>query len=414
MATTSPDRILSLDIIRGIAVMAIFSVNIVGMAMIESAYFYPPDYGFSSLGDKVMFTLNSIFVDGRFRGLFSILFGASMTLVIERGIAAGKADWKVHYPRMIVLLLFGVLHYYLLFWGDILVNYALVGSIAFIFWRLRARWLVLAAVVALGLFYVPGLIETQQQLAKVEASRAPGASAELKAEVAEMMAEPPDFAEQIAKDKAAHASIPAHVRAKSTGNAAWRPWNSLPGYGLETLGLMLIGMAGYKSGFLTGAWPRKRYVTVAVGCLGVDLLLHTVAAWLAWRADFAPEVYFPWTRSYTGPLHAIGALGYAALIILVIDQRSAIGQRLAAVGRAAFTNYLGASVIGVLLFFGTFGGLYGELSRGQVWLFVPVVWAVMLLWSKWWLDRYRYGPFEWAWRCLARWKWEPMRTGATA
>ena len=93
MATASADRILSLDIIRGIAVMGIFSVNVVGMAMIESAYFYPPDYGFSSLGDEVMWTLNSIFVDGRFRSLFSILFGASMTLVIERAVAAGRAGW---------------------------------------------------------------------------------------------------------------------------------------------------------------------------------------------------------------------------------------------------------------------------------------------------------------------------------
>jgi uncharacterized protein len=414
MATTSPDRILSLDIIRGIAVMAIFSVNIVGMAMIESAYFYPPDYGFSSVGDKVMFTLNSIFVDGRFRGLFSILFGASMTLVIERAVAAGKAGWKVHYARMIVLLLFGVVHYYLLFWGDILVNYALVGMIAFVFWRLTPRLLLMVAVVALGVFYVPQIVGTVEMVAKVEASRQPGASPELKAEVEEMIAIPPDFDEQIAKDKAAHASILAHFRAKTSGDAAWRPWMSVPGYGLETLGLMLIGMAGYKSGFLTGAWSRKRYRLVAATFLGLDLLVHTLGAWLALRADFAPEVYWPWTRSYVNPLHPIGALGYAALIILVIDQRSAIGQRLAAVGRAAFTNYLGASVVGTLLFSGMFLGLYGELSRGQVWLFVPLVWAIMLLWSKWWLDRYRYGPFEWAWRCLARWKWEPMRKGAAA
>jgi uncharacterized protein len=302
----------------------------------------------------------------------------------------------------------------LLFWGDILVNYALVGMIAFVFWRLTPRLLLMVAVVALGVFYVPQLVETVEMVAKVDASRAPGASAELKAEVAEMLEVPSDFAEQVAKDKAAHASIPAHLRAKTTGDAKWRPWMSVPGYGLETLGLMLIGMAGYKSGFLTGAWPRKRYTVIAATFLGADLLLHTFGAWLALKANFAPEVYWPWTRSYNAPFHAIGALGYAALIILVIDQRSAIGQRIAAVGRAAFTNYLGASVIGVLLFFGTFGGLYGELSRGQVWLFVPVVWALMLLWSKWWLDRYRYGPFEWAWRCLARWKWEPMRKGAAA
>src|SRR5207342_1996311 len=100
MTTTSSDRILSLDIIRGIAVMGIFSVNVVGMAMIEQAYFYPPAYGFESLGDRIMWAANFLIVDGRFRSLFSILFGASTVLVIERGIAAGKAAWEVHYARM--------------------------------------------------------------------------------------------------------------------------------------------------------------------------------------------------------------------------------------------------------------------------------------------------------------------------
>jgi uncharacterized protein len=97
------------------------------------------------------------------------------------------------------------------------------------------------------------------------------------------------------------------------------------------------------------------------------------------------------------------------VIILVLGRGGAIADRFAAVGRAAFTNYLGATMIGTVLFYGFGFGLFGELSRGQAWLIVPVVWAVMLLWSKWWLDRFRYGPFEWAWRCLSRWKWEPMR-----
>jgi len=414
MATTSADRILSLDIVRGIAVMAIFSVNIVGMAMIESAYFYPPDFGFDSVGDRVMWTLNSIFVDGRFRSLFSILFGASLTVVVERAVAAGKEGWHVHYPRMLVLLLFGTAHFYLLWWGDILVNYALVGMIAYLFWQLRPGALVVIAAFALIVFYAPTLVETQEQLAKVAASRAPGASPELVAEVQEMLSAPDDFNEQIEEDRANNASIAAHVRASTSMPAAMRPWNSVPGYGLETLGLMLLGMAAYKSGFLTGAWSRRGYVLVAVLCLAADLIPHTYAAWLSLRSDFAPEVYFPWTRSYLNPLHAVGAFGYAALIILMFPIRSALADRFAAVGRTAFTNYLGATVIGTLLFNGSFGGLYATLSRGEVWLFVPFVWALMLLWSKWWLDRYRYGPFEWAWRSLSRWEWQPMRRRAPA
>ena len=155
MATTTNDRILTLDVIRGIAVMGILSVNIVGMAMIEDAYFFPTLYGFDSAGDKVMWALNSIFVDGRFRALFSILFGASLTLVVTRAMETGKKGWQVHFPRMIVLLLFGCIHYYVLWWGDILVNYALVGMIAYFFWRLKPSLLLLAAAVSLGLYYAP-------------------------------------------------------------------------------------------------------------------------------------------------------------------------------------------------------------------------------------------------------------------
>jgi uncharacterized protein len=409
MATTSPDRILSLDVIRGIAVMGIFSVNVVGMAMIESAYFYPPDYGFESTGDKVMWALNSIFVDGRFRSLFSILFGASLTVVVERAVAAGKEGWQVHFPRMAVLLLFGLAHFYLLWWGDILANYALVGMIAYLFWRLRPEALAVIAALVLVAYYAPEIAETQIRLGKVEASRAPDASPELVAKVREMIAPDSDLEEQIAKDKAEHASIAAHVRASTVLPTALRPFNSVLGYGLETLGLMLLGIAGYKSGFLTGEWKRGRYAAIATACLGVDLLLRAYAAWLSLRSDFAPEVYYPWVQSYLNPLHPVGAFGYAALIILLLPHRGAVANRFAAVGRAAFTNYLGATLIGTLLFYGTFGGLYGELSRGEAWLIVPPVWLIMLVWSKWWLDRFRYGPFEWAWRSLSRLEWQPMR-----
>jgi uncharacterized protein len=409
MAPAASGRIMTLDVIRGIAVMGILSVNIVGMGLFEGAYHYPPEFGFHSVGDRAMWALNSIFVDGRLRALFSILFGASLTVVVMRAVEAGKKGWQVHHPRMIVLLLFGCVHYYVLWWGDILVNYALVGMVAYFFWRLEPRHLLLAAALSLSVFYVPQLVETIHRLSEIERSHLPGASPELRAEVQKMLSPSPTLAEDIARDKEEHASIGSHVRAKTHGEAALRPWKSLIGYGLETLGFMLVGMAGLKSGFLTGAWDKRRYAIVAASCLGTDLLVHAVGAYLSLRADLAPQVYYPWTQVYVSPLHAVGAMGYAALIMLIFSHRSAVADRLGAVGRAAFSNYLGSTIVGVLLFYGTFGGLYDQLSRGELWLFVPVMWTLMLLWSKPWLDRYNYGPFEWAWRSLSRWKLQPMR-----
>ena len=414
MATTTGDRILTLDVIRGIAVMGILSVNIVGMAMIEGAYFYPPAYGFHSEGDKLMWALNSIFVDGRFRALFSMLFGASLTLVVTRAVEAGKKGWQVHYPRMIALLLFGCIHYYVLWWGDILTNYALVGMIAYLFWRLKPSLLVLAAIVTFAFSYVPPAAFGLPQIHKIALGMKPGAPPALQAKAKRAFAEITPTPAEIERDKREHDSLAAHVRASTQGETALEPWTSVYGYGIETLGLMLLGIAGFKSGFLTGAWTRRSYAIIAATCLGGDLLIQTYAAYVSVKADFDPFTFMPWTRIFLNPLHPIGGIGYAALIMLLFNQRSALSDRFAAVGRAAFTNYLGSTLIGTLLFYGTFGGLYGQLSRGQVWLFVPFIWAAMLLWSKPWLDRFNYGPFEWAWRSLARWKLQPMRKGPWA
>lgn len=415
MASAAADRIQSLDLIRGIAVMGIFSVNVVGMAMIESAYFYPPDYGFDGLGDKVMWALNFILVDGKFRSMFSMLFGASMLLVIERGVAAGKRDWQVHYPRMVVLLAFGAAHFYLLWWGDILVNYALVGMIAFAFRRLQTKGLAIAAALALSAMYLPMLWFGTQQMATYEAKAAPGASAEDKAALDKMLSRLESTPEELTEDKQAHTTLLAHVRQSTSADSWLRPWQSLPGYGLETLGLMLLGMAGYRSGFLTGSWSCRRYAIIAASCIGASLLFFGTSAVLILRSGFDPFTYFPLDQIWASLFHPVAAVGYcAAIILLLAGRRDALTARFAAVGRTAFTNYLGATIFGTLLFYDHGLGLYGEVSRGQAWLFVPAAWAIMLLWAKPWLDRFRYGPFEWAWRSLSRWRWEPMRKAQPA
>src|SRR5689334_17615121 len=117
------ERIVTLDVMRGIAVMGIFSVNVIGMAMIQIAYFYPPAFGFEHLSDRILWLVNFILIDGKLRSLFSILFGASMLLVMEAAVRAGRSGWRTHYARMIVLLAIGFLHFFVLWWGDILTHY---------------------------------------------------------------------------------------------------------------------------------------------------------------------------------------------------------------------------------------------------------------------------------------------------
>ncbi|WP_347303979.1 DUF418 domain-containing protein [Croceibacterium sp. TMG7-5b_MA50] len=412
VTTSASERLLPLDIMRGLAVLGIFSVNIVGMAMIEEAYFYPPAFGFGMVADRVMWALNFILVDGKLRALFSILFGASVVLVCERAVAAGRQPWRVHYPRMAVLLCFGLLHFYLLLWGDILANYALVGSIAFFCWRLSAERLLVMAIIALALHNAPA-VAYAEQLRVAQVMEAPNAPADDRNRIARWRASLIPQPADLAAAKAAHRSVAAHARYMLREDP-YRPLQSVIGYGVESLGLMLLGMAAYRSGFLTGRWTRRRYLQVGLACAGASLLYFGMAAAAILRAGFDPFTYMPLAQYWAGPMRPIGAIGYAALVILLVPVGGAVARRLAAAGRMAFSNYLGATLLGVLLFNGFGLQLYGTLSRAEVWLFVPPVWALMLWWSSWWLARFRHGPLEWVWRSLARWRFEPLRQAERA
>jgi uncharacterized protein len=177
----------------------------------------------------------------------------------------------------------------------------------------------------------------------------------------------------------------------------------------ETLALMLLGMAGYRSGYLTGEWRDRSYRKVAIWTLGLGGLASLALALWLWNSKFyLPLLFFNFMVIGT-PVRVAMALGYAALIILLFRNPSALRDRFAAVGRCAFSNYLGTSILAGLIFYGDGLGLFARLSRLEAWLLVPLFWALMLLWSKPWLDRFNYGPFEWLWRSLARLELQPMR-----
>ena len=401
------ERIVTLDVIRGIAVMGIFSVNVIGMAMIETAYFYPPAFGFEDLPDKLTWLLNFIFVDGKLRSLFSVLFGASMLLVMDSAIRAGRSGWRTHYARMIVLLVIGALHFFVLWWGDILTHYAAVGMVVVLLSKLRARILIGIAILGFIGFATPGFIMFPQVIAERERAQQPDAPAELRAEWAERERQlAPDRA-RIASDDAEHESIPAHFQAAVEDG--WTAPLHLGPLWLETMALMLLGMAGYKSGFLTGQWSDRHYRRVAAICLGAGLTIFAGLGTWVWLSNFQPPQLFFSTQIIAPPLRPVTAMGYAALIILLFRNRGALRDRFAAVGRMAFTNYLACTIIGTFVFYGFAGDLYAKLSRFEAWLLVPPVWALMLLWSKPWLDRFNYGPFEWLWRTLSRGRIQPMR-----
>ncbi|MEA3050275.1 MAG: uncharacterized protein QOG84_2111 [Sphingomonadales bacterium] len=410
-AVTGPGpRILTLDVLRGVAVMGIFSVNVVGFAMPDAAYLNPAAYGGAGGANLAVWVLNFVLIDNKMRCLFSLLFGASLLLVAERAEAAGRSPAVAHYSRMLWLLVFGLVHFYLVWDGDILSLYAPIGMFAYAFRRLPPERLVAAALVFL-LMDAAIMVELWRGFAAGEAAaQAPGATQatilQWRSDAEDLI--PPTPAE-LARDLAAYRGGWSGVVAHRWADSALGPVINLMLVGPQTLGLMLLGMAGLRSGFLTGSWAASRYRRIILIGLAIGIPAQAALGWWMWRSGFPGALVFASHYLFALPFYYLQAAAYAAAIVLLARRGGAVVARLAAVGRAAFTNYLGTSLVASGLFFGFGLGLYGRLDRLETWLVAPLVWVLMLLWSKPWLDRFRYGPFEWLWRSLARGRPQPMR-----
>ena len=404
----SDQRHISLDAMRGFAVMGILAMNIIGFAMPEWAYISPAAYGTDTLADKIAWAFSFVLIDGKMRGLFSLLFGASMMLIIDRAAAKGESAAQIHYRRMAWLALFGLAHYFFIWFGDILFLYAIIGMIAFRFRNWAPAKLIKVALIifVLGLA-LWGLQFGGLQLFQYFATRA-DATAGMARQFRELM-DSADLAFNVAPDLALHRGSYAAITMSKLDDWA-APLLLVVQSASETLPLMMIGMAMQKSGFLTGAWAAADYRRWAMRMVPVGLLLTlALAVWMV-AVDFdritALAVFYFWG----GIPRMLLTIGYAALLLLLIGhyRNQPMLARVAAAGRAAFSNYLGTSIVMTAIFYGYGFGLFGHVGRAGLWVFVLGAWAVMLLWSKPWLMTFHYGPLEWLWRSLARGKMQAM------
>lgn len=406
----APTRIATLDIVRGVAVMGILAMNIVAFSMPFQAYMNPTAYGLESQADLGSWVFSFIFVDGKMRGLFSFLFGASTLLVIQQARAAGESPARIHYARMFWLLIFGLLHFYFIWFGDILVMYALTGLLLFFFRDLKVRTLLVwgVALLLVQMTLTAGGAWQVHQLAAALATPHPDPA---------MVADYQPFqlgfglptARELADNMALFLGSWEGLVQQRLFVQGLEPFTGLPFFMAETLAYMLFGMAALKSGFFRGEWSVGRYRKWALVGFAISIPAYAVIAWLLIRAGFTVPAVFTYSLAATTPFRPIMVIAIAATIILLTRKGGWLVDRIAAAGRAAFTNYLGTSLLMTTFFYGYGFGWYGQLTRIQLWLPMVAVWVIMLLWSKPWLDRYRYGPFEWLWRSLARASFQPMR-----
>ncbi len=410
--TEPPARIETLDFIRGIAVMGILIMNIIAFALPQAAYDNPRAAGGATGWDLATWAASFVLIDGKMRGLFSMLFGASLLLVAERAEAKGESAARVHYARMAILLLFGLAHLWLFWWGDILHHYALIGAVALAFRKMAVPQLMASALCAILLqtiayASIPASISAARQSIAAHPASPPTEALETIAEYRAIFGVPAQAA--IDREIGLYRSGYVAIAANRLADTARLPIDLLATVGLETLGFMLMGMAAFRSGLLTGAWPTRRYARWAAICFGIAVPGFGALAWLDIATDF--DLVAVVTARLPGGtlLRPVAILGWACLLALIGKHRGWLSARIAAVGRMAFTNYLASTLICTSLFYGYGLGLFAQLSRAALMPIVLGVWIAMLSWSLPWLARYRYGPMEWLWRSGARGSWQAWR-----
>ena len=417
-------RIDSLDALRGVAVLGIFAINILGYGLGEVAFYNPQLIGGDRWLDNALWTANQIFVEGSMRGLFTLLFGAGLVLFTDR---APYPDGPIrvadlHFRRTFWLLIIGLVHSYLLLGrGDILVIYAMAGVVLFPFRILSARALLALSAAILVLLTLDaiefelGEEALRERAVTLQEFRDGGGeltTAE-RAEISEWYAivkgNRPLPAE-LAADRYDYTGDAATIFA---ANAAYV--NGSYGF-LDTVGwlldacmLMFAGMALYKTGLLRGAAGRATYWRLVLVGYAIGLPIRIWTLTVRWQADFSPDlVLWPMFASLAQVALTLGHVG-AFMLLWHWLADSTVMRALAATGRMALSNYLGQTVIANLIFTGIGFGLYGTVSFTTLYAIVLAVWAAQIAVSVLWLRRYRFGPLEWLWRCLTYAQRFPLR-----
>lgn len=401
---TPTQRIKSLDVLRGFAVLGILIMNIQSFSMIGAAYLNPTAYGDLTGVNWWVWLLSHIFTDQKFMTIFSILFGAGILLFTERIEASQRSPRSLHYRRIMWLLLIGAIHGYLFWQGDILFSYALCGLLVYLFRKLRPTRLFVIGLIVISvasllyLFFGWTIKFWPRESYEMNLQWWQPSQDTVTKELTMLRG---DFASQLAY------RIPMTFMFQTMIFLIWNGW--------RVGGLMLVGMALYKWGFLSAQRSGKMYVIAALIGYGIGIpvvacgVQHNIDA--GWTMDFS--MFFGWQYNYWGSLFI--SAGHIAVVMLIMQSKlfQRMKNYLAAVGRTAFTNYLAQTFICTTIFYGHGFGLFGSVDRIHQLIIVAAIWLVQIPISVIWLKYFRFGPFEWLWRTLTYWKIQPMRPEPT-
>ncbi|MFI4915642.1 MAG: DUF418 domain-containing protein [Phycisphaerales bacterium JB060] len=410
--TTRWDRIDAIDTLRGVALLGIFVMNVPIFALTGTAFFNPPVAGGFEGLDYLTWLFSHLLFDMKMMAIFSMLFGAGVALMADRLTKTGRSAAGVHYMRMVWLLVIGMLHAYLIWFGDILVAYALTGMLVYPMRRVPAVWLV---VISGGLLAV-GMTLTGLQQAFFEMMRTSTDPdmAEAWQDMGTMFFPTEAFLEE---ERAKNLDgFFGRARAYMIDVVFMQTYVFGTFIFWRVAALMLLGMALHKWGVFRADRSARFYATLtAIGALtGGGLVAAGVVVNHA--NGFDPVAFF----GVVGWFNYAGSVGMALAwigLVMLVCKTGVLGlvrHALASVGRMALTNYLMQSLIGAFIFYGWGLGYFGQLSRSELLPIVLGVWTLQLIISTVWLWKFRFGPMEWVWRSLTYLKPAPMLKAARA
>lgn len=394
-STAPEERILSIDVLRGFAVLGILIMNIQSFSMISAAYLNPTAYGDLSGINKWVWILSQLFAANKFMTIFSMLFGAGILLFTDRALSKGKKAGQLHYRRNFWLLVFGMAHGYLIWQGDILVAYSLCAFLAYLFRKLKPKTLLIIG----GLFFIVPILlylffGMSIQYWPEESYKA------------NMDSWLPGIEKVQFETDSLQGGWLTQMKFRVPATIFMQTFLFFIQVFWRVIALMLFGMAFYKWGILSANKSKLYYKRMVAIGLGIGLIIVGFGIYQNFKASWLMDysMFIGSQFNYIGSVAV--SIGYIGLINLLIksDQYLKFKKILSAVGKMAFTNYIFMSLICTFIFYGHGFGYFGQVERwGQI-LIVFAIWLMILVMSPWWLKHYQYGPLEWLWRLLTYWK----------
>lgn len=415
------ERLPAPDVLRGVALLGILLANMISFHTPYLANFLlrPPWHDQTDQW-TVWFIL--VFVRGKFFTIFTLLFGAGFALQWARLTQRGERFWALYLRRILVLGLFGVAHLGLLWFGDVLLEYAVVAPALLLFRRCRPRtlvaWACLSYLVPIG-YSVPNAARFEHDVQMMPEARA--WYEDLRAQVADYRAGDDSAVPDGEQERiAAVAATVAGYRENSCAAVFRQRWEEIrlrlwkPPVRLgRTLACFLLGLAAVQAGLLERPEEHRRLLRWLAGP-GLLLGLATSAAYVFYREQ--PVAFLPGYPNVAAFVLGEGsalltAFGYLAIVLLALSGRALPRglAPLAAAGRMALTNYLLQSVICTTLFYGYGLGWYGRTGVTAGTLLAVGIFVVQAGLSVAWLHRLRFGPLEWLWRCITYARLQPLR-----